>query len=72
MVKQLGITAIIKAYQGDRYQGIYALIRPELPGAVTDSEVWDVVNILNDKAKEAIAPMPYGVPGESWSIYLPE
>ena len=69
MVTRLGMDAICKAAK--KY-GVFGLIRPELPVAVTDSEVFDIANILYEKAGEANAPLPVGVPGASYSIYLPE
>jgi hypothetical protein len=72
MVKRLGMDAIIKAYKGDNYQGIYDLIRPELPSAVTDSEVRDIANILNERAREANFLMPATISGATYSIYIGE
>jgi hypothetical protein len=72
MVKQLGLPAIIKAYKGDNYQGIFALIRPELPNAVTDSEVRDIANILNERAREANFLMPATISGATYDLYLKE
>lgn len=70
LVERLGMDAIRKAAERDRQQGIYDLIRPELPSGVTNREVWDVTYILTEGARPA--PLPFGVPASSYSVYLEE
>ena len=70
LVERLGIDAIRKAAGNDRQQGIYALIRPELPSGVTNAEVRNVAIIMAEAAKPQ--PMPATASSVAYDIYLRE
>lgn len=72
MVTRLGLDAIGKAYKVDNLGGVFAIIRPELPAAITDQEVREIANVLNDKARELNAPLPFNVSRAKYDIFLPE
>ena len=72
MLTRFGLNTICLAYKNDRVDGMFNLIRSELPFGVTDNEVREVANILNEKAGEASMPLPFGVPSSNYDIYLSE
>ena len=70
LVERLGVEAIRQAVKRDRQQGIYDLIRPELPSGVTDWEVRDVAFIMAEGAAEP--PLPNTFSTATYSLFMKE
>ena len=59
MIEQVGMDKILAAARMDKINGIYSLIRPELPSGVTDSEVREVTNALEEAVQNAVLMPAY-------------